>query len=171
MNLINEIGKFRSKAEKDKLVKHIGTDAQRFAVLVNVLVQGPSRVTERAAWLLSYCVENHPTLVKTHLKTLVPLLSKPDASDAVKRNLLRMMQFISLPKAQQGKVIDCCFTFLSNPKERIAVRVFAMTVLGRLANEIPELANELIPLIEDQMPYGSAGFNSRGRKILTEFKS
>jgi hypothetical protein len=58
-----------------------------------------------------------------------------------------------------------------NTKQPIAVRVFSMTVLCNLAGKLPELKNELIPLIEDQMPYGSAGFISRGRKVLKDLKS
>jgi hypothetical protein len=45
-----------------------------------------------------------------------------------------------------------------------------MTVLANLAKKLPELKNELVPLIEDQMPFGSAGFISRGRKVLKELK-
>ncbi|GHN02752.1 hypothetical protein WSM22_42410 [Cytophagales bacterium WSM2-2] len=56
-------------------------------------------------------------------------------------------------------------------KEPVAVRVFSMTVLGNLAVKVPELRNELIPLIEDQMPYVSAGFVSRGRKVLKQLKA
>ena len=41
-----------------------------------------------------------------------------------------------------------------------------MTVLYNITLKIPELADELKIIIEDQMPYGSAGFKSRGKKIL-----
>ena len=34
----------------------------------------------------------------------------------------------------------------------------------------PELKNELIPIIEDQLPYGSPAFISRGRKALKELR-
>lgn len=61
-------------------------------------------------------------------------------------------------------------SFLCQQEGTIAVRVFAMTVLANLAKQLPELKNELIPLIEDQLPYGSAAFISRGRKLLKELK-
>ena len=77
----------------------------------------------------------------------------------------------AIQSALQGKVVDLCFTFLSDGTQPIAIRVFAMTVLTNIAKENPELKNEIIPLIEDQMPFGSAGFRSRGRKVLQELKS
>jgi hypothetical protein len=66
---------------------------------------------------------------------------------------------------------NICFGYLSDPKEPIAVRVFSMTVLANMAKENPELKNEIIPIIEDQLPFGSAGFRSRGTKVLKILKS
>jgi hypothetical protein len=45
-----------------------------------------------------------------------------------------------------------------------------MTVLSNLAKENTELKNEIIPLIEDQLPFASAGFRSRGTRVLNELK-
>ena len=41
-----------------------------------------------------------------------------------------------------------------------------MTVLSNIACQFPELKDELIMTIEEHMPFGSAGFVSRGRKVL-----
>jgi hypothetical protein len=166
MNLIKLILSAHSKAMKDKVVKYVGNDAERFKELVNVFLAGPYRVTQRAAWPLSYCVDQHPTLIKPHLKTVLNYLSKPDIHDSVKRNTIRLLQGIGIPKSLQGKAANICFEYLSNPKEPIAVRVFSMTVLANIAKENPELKNEIIPIIEDQLPFGSAGFRSRGAKVL-----
>jgi hypothetical protein len=166
MNLIKLILSAHSKAMKDKVVKYVGSDAERFKELVNVFLAGPYRVTQRAAWPLSYCVDQHPTLIKPHLKTVLNYLSKPDIHDSVKRNTIRLLQGIGIPKSLQGKAANICFEYLSNPKEPIAVRVFSMTVLANIAKENPELKNEIIPIIEDQLPFGSAGFRSRGAKVL-----
>ena len=41
-----------------------------------------------------------------------------------------------------------------------------MDVLFNITKKFPELREELRLSIEDQMPFGSAGFLSRGTKIL-----
>lgn len=153
-----------------KIVIYVGSNPKRFAELVEIFLNGPYRVTQRAAWPLSNCVDLHPVLVKPHLKKLISFLGKAGEHDAVKRNILRFLQFIPIPKPLQGKTVDLCFQFFGSPKEPVAIRVFAMTVLANLAKENPDLKNEIIPMIEDQMPYGSAGFVSRGKKVLKQLK-
>jgi hypothetical protein len=170
MNLIKLILKEHSKANTNKIVEWVGKDPERFKELIDIFLTGAYRVTQRAAWPLSYCVDQHPGLIKPHLKKVLANLKKPGIHDAVKRNTLRFLQDIKIPKSLQGSAANMCFDYLSNPKEPIAIRVFSMTVLANLAKENPELKNEIIPIIEDQLPFGSAGFRSRGMKVLKALK-
>jgi hypothetical protein len=170
MNLLKLILKEHSKATTSKIVGYIGSDEARFASLVKIFMQGPYRVTQRAAWPISYCVQNHPELIKGHLEKMIDFADQPGVHDAVKRNTIRLLQFVAIPRNLQGKVFDFCFRSLANAREPIAVRVFSMTVLSHLAKENPELKNEIIPLIEDQLPFASAGFRSCGTRVLKELK-
>ena len=67
-------------------------------------------------------------------------------------------------------MVDICFNFLLSQDEPVAIRVFAMTVLGNIAQKWPELKNELRMAIEENMEFGSAGFKSRGKKELKRLK-
>lgn len=170
MNLVETIEKEHSSSQRDKVVRYVGNNPKRFEELVTVFLNGPYRITQRSAWPLSYCIENHPELIKPHLKRIMQFAKKPGVHDSVKRNTVRLLQFIDVPKSAQGLVADLCFTFLQDTKEPVAVRVFAMTALVNLSKTLPELKNELIPIIEDQMPYGSPAFISRGHKALKELR-
>lgn len=170
MNLVKVILYEHSKPQMEKITRYVGNDPKRFAELVDVFLAGPYRVTQRASWPLSYCVEYNPSLIKPHLKKILNYLYKEGEHVAVKRNILRLLQYITIPRSLQAKTINLCFDFLNNPKEPIAVRVFTMTVLGNLAKENEDLKNEIIMVIEDQLPYGSAGFLSRGKKVLKQLK-
>jgi len=170
MNWSKEILKEHSKKQRDKIVSYVGNDPERFAHLVDTFLQGPYRVTQRSAWPLSYCVQQHPELLKPHWKKILAIVDKPGIHDAVKRNVLRMFQFVRIPRVYQGRTADLCFRYLADASEPVAIRVFAMTVLANIAREVPELRNELIPIIEDQLPYASAGFLSRSRKVLKQLK-
>ncbi len=165
MNLREEILREHSKAQTLKIVNYIGNDKERFAELMNLFLGNTYRVTQRAAWVVSNCAEAHPELIKPYLKRMLNYLSKP-VHDAVKRNTIRTLQDIAIPKKLQGKATDICFQFLCSNDETIAVKVFSMTVLHNLSKEHPDLKNELRIAIEEQMPYASAGFKSRGKKIL-----
>ena len=101
---------------------------------------------------------------------MIDFAKRDDVHVAVKRNTVRMLQFIDIPKPMQGAVAQLCFTFLENKKETVAVQVFAMTVLANLTKEEPAIGHELRIIIEDRLPPDgsgcTAGFRARARKVL-----
>ncbi len=170
MDIRRSLEKGHSKTNTQTIVNYIGSDKVKFSHLMDVYLAGPYRITQRAAWPMSICAEVHPELIHPYLKKILNFCERPDVHDAVKRNTVRILQFISIPRKHQAQVINLCFKFLQDKKEPIAVRVFAMSVLGDLTLEQPDLKNELVVLIEDELPYASAGFTSRARKVLKKIK-
>jgi hypothetical protein len=168
VKLREEILKEHSKAQCTRIVNWVGSNQQRFDELFNLFLNDEYRVVQRAAWPVSYCVDAHPVLIGRHWKELLHNLKKPGLHDAVKRNSIRLMQDIELPEIYHGEIMDMCFTCLESSKESLAVKVFSMSVLANLANHYPEIKPELKLIIEEQMPMLSAGFKSRGRKILKQ---
>ena len=144
MNLVETIEKEHSSAQRDKIIRYVDNNPKRINELVTVFLNGLYRITQRSAWPLSYCIQHHPELIKPHLKKILQFAKKPGVHDSVKRNTMRLLQFIEVPKSAQGLVADLAFTFLQDTKGRIAIRVFAMTVLVNLSKTLPELKNELI---------------------------
>lgn len=171
MDLRKFLREEHSQQQYSRAADFVGNDPKRFAELVDIFLAGPYRITQRASWPISVCVEREPKLIKPHLTRIIKELERTNVHDAVRRNIVRLLQFVTIPKAAQGRTIDNCFALLKDHKQPIAVRVFSMTVLANLAREIPELKNELIPYIEDELPFGSAGFISRGKKILNALKA
>ena len=165
MDIRQEITSLTGKEQSQKIAAHIGNEQEKFDALMEVFYTGPYRLTQRAAGVMSHCVDAHPGLIVPHFKKMIHVL-RNSPSDAVKRNIVRAWQWVPIPEAHLDDVADLCFTFLSTQQEAVAVKVFAMTVLLNITRQIPELKNELQILIEDQMPYGSAAFRSRGSKIL-----
>ena len=166
MDLKRELLKAHSVKQTRNIVDYVGDSPGRFKELIAVFLAGPYRVTQRAAWPMSYCVEAHSHLINPHFNVVLSMLTKTGVHDAVKRNVLRLLQFVEIPKRYQGKVVQHCFNFLNDPKEPIAVRVFAMSVLANIAKHEPDLKKELRIIIEDQLPYGSPAYVSRARKVL-----
>lgn len=167
MDLKKELLKEHSRRQTNKIVDYIGKSPSRFKSLVTIFLNGPYRITQRAAWPLACCVRAYPPLIQPHLKSVLAMLNQPDAHDAVKRNILRFLQDIEIPRKFYGTLADRCFT-LMDPKEPIAIRVFSMSVLANIAKHEPDLRQELRIVIEDQLPYASAGFLSRSRKVLKQ---
>jgi hypothetical protein len=166
MDLKKAIFKEHSRKQAHKIADYVGNNPLRFKQLVEVFAAGPFRVSQRASWPLSTCIERHPHLLKPHFKTILGMLNKPGTHDAVRRNIVRLLQFVDVPKRYQGMAIDRCFELLVNPKMPVAIRAFSMTVLANLIKEEKDLQRELRIVLEDQLPYGSPGFVSRARKVL-----
>ena len=133
---------------------------------MNVFLNGPYRVTQRSGWPLSYCVEHHPELIKPHIRKIILNLNAPGLHHATKRNTLRLLQFIEIPKSMLGIVADVSFRFLCDPKEPIAVKVFSMAILSKMSQHQPEIGRELKLIVEDQLPFAGPAFSSRARKVM-----
>ena len=170
MNLREEILKEHSKAQCNKIVQWVGADQKRFNDLFYLFLHDEYRVVQRAAWPVSYCVMQYPSLINKHWKGLINHLKKANQHNAVKRNGLRLMQEIKIPEKYHGEIMSLCFTFLESPREALAIKVFSMTVLGNLARIYPDIIPELTLIIEDQLPQQSAGFKSRAKKVLKIIK-
>ncbi len=140
-------------------------DASAIAVLVNEFLADDMRFRQRCVWVFMALIKLDQKSLQPHLLKLHNTLLKTN-EDSLKRNILRMFQFIELPKKLHGLTINYCFELLMDRKEPIAIHVFAMTVVFKYIAPYPELRNELKLILEDNIANGSAGYQSRAKKIL-----
>lgn len=166
MNIRDALLEVHSKAQATKIADYVGNDAERFAELMKQLLGPVYRLSQRATWPVSYCIERHPELVKPYFNVLIKQLERDDAHVAVKRNVARLFQFVDIPKRHQGRVFDACYNLLADPAETVAVRVFSMTVAAKIAENEPELLDELRMLAKKYPQAATAGFRSRARRVL-----
>lgn len=158
-----------SKANCNKIVRRIGNNPQRFDALVRLfLTDKDPRVVQRSAWPLSELVALYPALIKKHLGKILVYVTKPGLHDAVKRNTVRILQFIDIPQQYQGRVMNLCFEYLIDPAEKPAVKASSLTVLHNLSKQYPDIKQELKTIIEDRWEFETAAFHSRAKKILKE---
>ncbi|GJM31476.1 MAG: hypothetical protein DHS20C18_04770 [Saprospiraceae bacterium] len=169
MNLRTAILNEHSKANTTRITNWIGNNQQRFDALVELFLYDEYRVVQRAGWVLSECALQHTELLQPHLGPLIDNLEHPK-HNAVLRNTLKALAEIDIPEEHMGKLATISFDLLADPQSAIATKVFAMQVLANFCKKEPDLAPELCLLIEDQWEHASAGFKSRGRKILKKLK-
>jgi hypothetical protein len=166
MKLREAILKEHSKANCSRIVKWIGNNQSRFDELFGLFLNDEYRVVQRAAWPVSYCVINHPELIKNHFSKLIRNLKKPRLHDSVKRNTVRLLQHITIPEKFHGEIMNICFSYISSPDEAVAIKAFSLTVLQNLAKQYPDIQNEIKLVIEERWEYETAAFRSRAKKIL-----
>jgi hypothetical protein len=166
MDLKKLLAAEHSKKQTDRIVAYVGGDPQRFAVLIKLFFEGEYRITQRAAWPLSYCVRRHPKLIEPYYKRLLDNLERKDIHVAVVRNTVRLLQDVSIPKRWHGRVMSVCFDFVADVQTPIAVKAFALSILSNFSGEYPEIRSELKLLIEEQWEHATPAFRSRAKKII-----
>lgn len=155
-----------SKAQCKRIVDYIGNNQRRFDQLVKIFLDDEYRVVQRAAWPLSNATAHHPNLIQKHLPAIIAHLKTPGIHNAVKRNVVRLLEGIEIPEPLEGTVMDTCFSYIADPKEAVAVKAFSLGILGKMMKTYPEIIPELKLLIEDRLPHETAAFASRAKKLL-----
>lgn len=168
MDISQLLKKEHSKKQTDRIVRYIGGNEDRFAVLIELFFEGEYRITQRAAWPLSYCVRAHPGLIRPYFKRLLDNLKRKDIHMAVIRNTVRLLQDVEIPKKYHGQVMSVCFDLVQAPETAIAVKAFSLTILSHLATAYPEIRSELKLLIEEQWEDATPAFRSRAKRVLKQ---
>src|SRR6476661_5440862 len=132
MELRQEILKEHSKKQCAKIVEWVGSSQQRFNQLFQLFLTDEYRVVQRASWPVSNCVIDHPYFIKRNFSKLINNLHKKEVHNAVKRNSIRLLQYVDIPKKYQGEVLEICFHTISSPTEPVAVKASSLTVLANL---------------------------------------
>jgi hypothetical protein len=167
MDLKKTILAEHSKIQTEKIVRYVGDDPKRFAELITLFFEGEYRITQRAAWPMSYCVIANPELIRPYFKTLILNLEKKGLHDAVIRNTLRLLQDIDIPKAYHGRLMSICFDYIQSNDMPSAIKAFSLTILHNLSKQYQEILPELKIIVQERWPHEKAAFRSRGKKILS----
>jgi hypothetical protein len=166
MDIRAELLAEHSKHQTMKIVRYIDGDRSKFKELMRCFLGDIYRLSQRAAWPVSYCIEADPHLIRPYWKTMIAELERNDAHVAVRRNVARLLQFVEIPKRHAGRIFEACYKLLDDPAQPVAVRVFSMTVAAKIAEDKPDLLHEL-RLIACKYPQAStAGFRSRSLRVL-----
>jgi hypothetical protein len=166
MNIRDALLEVHSKAQATKIANYVGTEPDRFAELMKHLMGPVYRLSQRAAWPVSYCIEKHPELIKPYWGRLAGQLEREDAHVAVRRNVARLLQFVDIPKRYRGRIFDACYSLVANPNETVAVRCFSMSVAAKIAKETPELLDELRVVVSEHPNQMTAGLRSRAKRLF-----
>jgi hypothetical protein len=159
-----------SKAIIDLVVSTVGNNPDRFMELLEITTSKRSPIAFRAAWAIGHIVEKHPELIENHYNTIVKTVLTTQER-GVRRCLLRAMNFHPLPQDEDllGELLDRCFVWLNSPDSQTSLKYYSMDFLYRMAKMIPEIKKEFADNLEQILPYQSASFKNRAKKILKEY--
>lgn len=154
-----------SRFNTNYIANAVGTDPQHFSTLMNYILTEKDPVPPRAAWVAEIVSEKKPCLLIPWTGKLIEGLES-FTHPGTTRNVLKMLMRVEIPEEYQGLLIDICFRWIADENVKVASKIFSMQIIENHVNQYPELAFELSELIRDQFNKNSAGFKSRGKKVL-----
>jgi hypothetical protein len=157
-----------SKRQTMKIVHYVDGDAVRFRELMDNFLGDTYRVSQRAASAVNYCAEHHPELVRPYIVKLIEQLERDDVHVAVRRNVARLLQFVEIPPRLHGRVFEISYDLVNDADQPVAVRVFALTVAAKIAENKPDLLKELRLLVDKHISHTTVAFRTRARKVFAE---
>lgn len=150
MDIRAQLLKEHSRQNAETIAAYVGGDADRFAVLMRLVLHDDWLVGQRAAYSMALVCERQPHLATPYVERLLHTLDAP-VHQAVQRNSIRTLQFCELPEPLHGRITEAMFARVGNPKAPLAQRAFAITVALRMAAAYPELQPELRLLLENAL--------------------
>jgi len=167
----------KSQFEKKRTPEHwhyilssVVASPSLFKELQKLAFSEDNNISLRASWIMDKAAEQRADFITSDLIEYLSLKVVTHTSHSVIRACLRLLGREELPKKNLGLLTNQCFEWLAASGSPIAVKVHAMQILYRVTLLEPDLKNELKVLIEDQLPHGSAGFKSRGKRILKQLE-
>ncbi len=134
--------------------------------LMHIGLNDSKKASWRAIWIIDKVHEKRPELVRPYIPQFIEALSFI-SNESKLRHLLKLISLNPIPEDQLSKLWDYGLNILTDASQPIAIRVHAMQLLFGISESIPEFKPELIQLIEHEIEFhGSAGIESRGRKLL-----
>ncbi len=151
--------------EKEVYIREVGRSAASFRSLLDMALHEQDPLAWRAAWILDGCAEKHPELAVDHLHRIIRKLPEITSTGVI-RLMLRLLARYEIPGEDQGLLVDLCFGYMASEEYPVAVKVHAMQIIYNHVLIYPELKEELRAAIEDRIIHHSAGFKSRGMRII-----
>src|SRR5213083_1318104 len=114
MDLVKSIASEHIRAMTTRIVNYVGDDQERFNSLMKILVEGDHVTAQRASWPVGDLGEQQPALIRRHIPAMIDKLKEQGVHDAVRRNLVKALQFTEIPEKYCGELLDLCYSFIKS---------------------------------------------------------
>lgn len=165
MDYAEQILVAHSRANTDLIAKAIGDNPKEFKKIIDLIYSAKHPIPQRASWLLKIKSRSHPELIQPYVTKLIDTVNDFKIS-GIRRHFVDALSTQKIPEKWQGKTVNICFDFILSPDEPVAVKVLSLEILSNIAKQYPELKNEIIAAIEDQLPKTTVAFHSRAKKVI-----
>jgi len=168
MNFREQLLAIPSKKNTEYIASVVDKNQRLFNELMELVYTNEPYVSGRSAWVIETIWLKYPRVIVPYIEEMIKFLPKAKYNNQ-RRHFTKILSTIGLKQLDEehlGILIDCCFTWLEEPQYPTAVKMFSMQILQNFVQLEPDIAPELIAIIENQMEDATPGFQNRGRKTL-----
>ncbi|MDP4267018.1 MAG: hypothetical protein Q8880_06255 [Bacteroidota bacterium] len=172
LNLMDISKQLKTEASKNNtlyVAQTIEEDESRFQDLWNLVLNAPYPINARASWVISVLIENNQKCLEIHHEKFVINIDLYKHR-SVLRNMLKVISLINVPQIHHGIIYDRCINFLTDGFMPVAVKVYSMDILYKIAHGIPELQDELILIFQNEIDRNSVAFAAKARKLIKKMR-
>lgn len=123
------------------------------------------KLSWRATWVIAHFSKEHPEQVQKHLNSFIQNLYKIK-KDGHLRETLKIITNLKLTEDQTSEVFDICYDLLQNNKLQSSVRYASFYFILKVAEDYPELKEEIKIIFENIKDYLSNGIKHSMEKRL-----
>jgi hypothetical protein len=142
-----------------------------FPSLLALAEEQKSKYSQRAARIVTYSIEKRPDLFGQYINEILYFIEITH-DESIKFCFLKVFTFCELPEDEEklGLLTKIAFDATMAKVERIAVRIYAIDILYRISQLIPELKRELLYVLEKYMQDAPPAFSNRATKYMNMLK-
>ena len=157
-----------TKTLRDEIIMYVGQSPKRMKELMSFFFHEKWRYNQRSAWAVGEIGVFSPDMIQPYLAKMLEGLDNAKHI-AIVRNTIKVYSEIAIPEDLEGELFDRCMKYVEDTKAAIAVRCYSVNVLETIASKYPELQEDLVAILSEHMPHGSAGFKYRCRRAIKRF--
>ncbi len=160
--------KEHSKSQRDKVVEWVGDRVERFGYLMELFLGDEYRVVQRAAWAVREIGAQKGDWIGAYVGKMVCAIENP-IHDAVVRNGLLVLVDVDVPRKYYGRLAEVGFNYLGEVGTPTAIKRASLLIIAKICEDEPELKEELVLVLEDQLPHCTVGFVNIAKKYIRKW--
>lgn len=167
MNPINLDNILDKRLDKDFLIQLFQEQQEVHNAAIQLALSNQEPQAFRATWILSHCTKKNDARIVPFVNDFIKEL--PKKKDGHQREILKILEKITLDDEQEGRLFDCCMTLWENIAKAPAVRYVSFRILHKVCEKYPELSGELEFICQEQyLESLSPGIQRIVRKMVNE---
>ena len=157
----------RSKANVNRMVLEMAKHGYDFEEYISLVNKTPLPVKWYLTWNLSHYLQeySHLGLVK---QRLFWKFTQEIEHHGMLRDIWRAWSFLVVHEELEGEVFDRAMRVIPSQMYPVAIRIHAMKTAYNIAKNYPEIAEELLLVVEDLEHDDSSAIQARSRHIMKD---